>query len=57
MMDQLDKRFLQDILVTLAVLVFVVFLYSRFSVPGVLLAGSLALTVFVLADIVLSRRG
>ena len=56
-MDKLDKRFAGDILVTLAVLVFIVFLYYRFLVPGVLLAGSLALTVFVIGNIVLSRRG
>ncbi len=56
-MDKLDKKFLEDILMILAVLAFAVFSYARFSVPGILLAGSLALTILVAADILLFRRG
>ena len=55
--DQVDKRLLSDILAILVILVFTIAAFWRYPVPGVLLAGSLALTVFVAADIVLFRRG
>lgn len=56
-LDQLDKRLLTDILGILIILLFTVAAFWRYPVPGVLLAGSLALTVFVAADVVLFRRG
>ena len=56
-LDQVDKRLLSDILAILVILVFTIAAFWRYPVPGVLLAGSLALTVFVAADIVLFRRG
>jgi hypothetical protein len=55
--DQVDKRLLSDILAVLVILLFTIAAFWRYPVPGVLLAGSLALTVFVAADIVLFRRG
>ncbi len=55
--DQVDKRLLSDILAILVILVFTIAAFWRYPVPGVLLAGSLALTVFVAADVVLFRRG
>jgi len=55
--DQVDKRLLSDILAILVILVFTIAAFWRYPVPGVLLAGSLAVTVFVAADIVLFRRG
>ena len=55
--DQVDMRLLSDILAVLVILVFTIAAFWRYPVPGVLLAGSLALTVFVAADVVLFRRG
>jgi len=56
-LDQVDKRLLSDILAILIILLFTVATFWRYPVAGVLLAGSLALTVFVAADVVLFRRG
>ena len=56
-LDQVDKRLLSDILAILIILIFTVAAFLRYPVPGVLLAGSLAITVFVAADVVLFRRG
>jgi hypothetical protein len=56
-LDQIDKRLLSDILAVLIILLFTVAAFWRYPVPGILLAGGLALTVFVAADIVLFRRG
>jgi hypothetical protein len=56
-LDQIDKRLLSDILAVLIILLFTVVAFWRYPVPGILLAGGLALTVFVAADIVLFRRG
>ncbi len=56
-LDQVDKRLLSDILAILVILVFTIAAFWRYPVPGVLLAGGLALTVFVAADVVLFRRG
>ena len=56
-LDQVDKRLLSDILAVIVILLFTVAAFWRYPVPGVLLAGSLALTVFVAADVVLFRRG
>ena len=56
-LDQADKRLMSDILAILVILLFTIAAFWRYSVPGVLLAGSLAITVFVAADVVLFRRG
>ena len=56
-LDLVDKRLLSDILAILIILLFTVAAFWRYPVAGVLLAGSLALTVFVAADVVLFRRG
>jgi len=56
-LDQVDKKLLSDILAILVILLFTIATFWRYPVPGVLLAGSLALTVFVAADVVLFRRG
>jgi hypothetical protein len=56
-LDQVDKRLLSDILAILVILLFTIAAFWRYPVPGVLLAGSLAITVFVAADVVLFRRG
>ena len=56
-LDQADKRLLSDILAVLVILLFTTAAFLRYPVPGVLLAGSLAITVFVAADVVLFRRG
>ena len=56
-LDQIDKKLLSDILAILVILLFTVAAFWRYPVPGVLLAGSLAITVFVAADVVLFRRG
>lgn len=56
-LDQVDRRLLSDILAVLVILLFTVAAFWRYPVPAVLLAGSLALTVFVAADVVLFRRG
>ena len=56
-LDQVDKRMLSDVLAILVILLFTIGAFWRYPVPGVLLAGSLALTVFVAADVVLFRRG
>ena len=55
-MDKLEKRLIGDILFILAILLITVAAYVRFgNNPSVLLAGSLALTFFVAAEIVLAR--
>ena len=54
-MDKLDKKFLGDLILILAILLITVAAYIRLGNPSVLLAGSLALTFFVAAEIVLSR--
>ena len=54
-MNKLDKKFLGDVILILAILLITVVAYVRFNNPAVLLAGSLALTFFVAAEIVLSR--
>ncbi len=56
-LDQVDKKMVSDILAILVILLFTIAAFWRYPVPGVLLAGSLALTVFVAADVVLIRRG
>ena len=55
-MDKLDKTFLGDILMILFVLGFTIVAYARYPLAGILLAGSLALAVLVVANILLFRR-
>lgn len=55
-MDKLRKKFLGDILFLLGILIFTIIAFVRFNYnPSVILAGSLALTFFVAAEIVLTR--
>jgi len=55
-MDKLAKRFVGDIVLILAILVITVAAYIRLGQnPSVLLVGSLAITFFVAADIILSH--
>ncbi len=55
-MDKLGRKFLGDILFILGILIVTVAAYVRLNNnPSVLLAGSLALTFFVAAEIVLTR--
>jgi hypothetical protein len=56
-LDQVDKKLLGDILAILIILLVTTAAFWRYPVPGILLAGGLALTVFVAADVVLLRRG
>jgi len=55
-MDQPSRRLLGDLASLLAILLVTTFAFWRYPFPGVLLAGGLAITVFVAADIVLLRR-
>ena len=54
-MDQIDKRYLTDVVFVLAILLITVLAYARFQNPSVLFAGSLGLTLFVIADIIFNR--
>ncbi len=56
-MDKLDKNLLRDVGVLLFILLLSIGLYLDYSYPGVLLGGGLALTVWVVADIILFRKG
>ena len=56
-LDQVDRKLLTDVLGILFILLFTILAFWRYQVSGVLLACSLALTVFVAADVVLFRRG
>jgi hypothetical protein len=56
-LDQIDRSLLSDIVAILFILLVTIYAFWRYPVPGVLLACSLALTVFVAADVVLFRRG
>jgi hypothetical protein len=55
-MQQPTRKFLGDILSLLVILLVTILGFWRYQFPGVLLAGGLAITVFVAADIVLLRR-
>ena len=56
-MDQADKRFITDVLGVLVILLVSILAFWLYGVSGVLLAGGLALTAWVAADIVLFRKG
>ena len=54
-MDNIDRKYLGDVLLTLAILLLTVFAYVWLhDNPSVLFAGALGITFFVAADIVLS---
>jgi len=55
-LDQPSKRFVSDVGVVLFILLVSIALYWAYPLPGVLLAGGLAITVWVVADIVLFRK-
>ena len=55
-MQQPTRRFLGDVSSLLVILLVTVLAFWRYQFPGVLLAGGLAITLFVAADIVLLRR-
>lgn len=56
-MDGITKKLLGDLASILVILLVTSFAFWRYSEPGVLLAGGLALTIFVAADVVLFRKG
>ena len=53
-MDKIDKKYLGDAIFIIALLVVTILAFLKFENPAVLFAGSLALTFFVTADIVMS---
>ena len=55
-MDPITRKFLTDVAAILVILVFTMVLFWRYPQPGILLAGGLALAVYVAADIVLLRK-
>jgi hypothetical protein len=56
-MDKLARSFLRDVGVLLLILLISIAAYLDYSSPGILLAGGLAITVWVAADILLFRKG
>ncbi len=55
-MDDADKGLLQSVLPPLAILVLTTIIFLRFDSSGVILAGSLGVAFFVIADIIWSLR-
>ena len=55
-MDDADKGLLQSILPPLAILVLTTIIFLRFNSSGVILAGSLGVAFFVIADVIWSLR-
>jgi hypothetical protein len=55
-LDKPTKRIIGDVLVLFLLLFFTVLGYLVYSAPAVLLAGGLAITVWVAADIILFRK-
>ena len=55
-MDKPSRNLLGDIMSLLVILLVTVLGFWVYPFPGVLLAGGLAITVFVAADIVLLRK-
>jgi hypothetical protein len=55
-LDKPGKRFISDVLVLFLLLFFTVLGYLVYSAPAILLAGGLAITVWVAADIILFRK-
>jgi hypothetical protein len=56
-LDGITKKFVGDLASILVILLITSAAFWRYPVPGVLLAGGLALTIFVAADVVLFRKG
>ncbi len=54
-MDKIDRNYLTDIVFILFILMITIVAFLRFPNPSVLFAGSLGLTLFVVADIIFSR--
>jgi hypothetical protein len=55
-LDQPTKRLISDVLVMLLILLISVLAYVEYGASGILVAGGLAITVWVAADIVLLRK-
>jgi hypothetical protein len=55
-MDKPTKRIISDVLTLFLLLFFTILGYLVYSAPAVLLAGGLAITVWVAADIILFRK-
>lgn len=55
-MDKPARNFMTDIGSLLVILLVTVSAYWRYESPSILLAGGLAITLFVAADVVLLRR-
>jgi len=55
-LDKPTKRIISDVLVLFLLLFFTLLGYLVYSEPAVLLAGGLAITVWVAADIILFRK-
>jgi hypothetical protein len=55
-MDKPTKRIISDVLTLFLLLFFTILGYLVYSAPSVLLAGGLAITVWVAADIILFRK-
>jgi hypothetical protein len=53
-MDKIDKKYLGDAVMVLILLIVTLAAFIKFQNPAVLFAGSLAMTFFVTANIVLS---
>jgi small neutral amino acid transporter SnatA (MarC family) len=55
-LDKSTRRLISDVLVLFLLLFFTILGYWVYSAPAILLAGGLALTVWVAADIILFRK-
>ena len=53
-MDKIDKKYLGDVVMVIILLLVTLAAFIKFQNPTVLFAGSLAMTFFVTANIVLS---
>ena len=53
-MDKIDRKYLGDAILVLIILVVTIGAFIRFQSPSVLFAGSLAITFFVAANILMS---
>jgi hypothetical protein len=57
MMDNPTRNFLRDVGILLFILLLTIALYLDYLSPGILLAGGLAITVWVAAEVLLFRKG
>ncbi len=53
-MDKIDKKYFGDAILVIVLLLITIGAFIRFPNPSVLFAGSLAITFFVVANILLS---